>query len=208
MVVLVFADADPSGYQMATSIAHKLRAYKDCEDPRLAFRVVVPALTVEQVKQLDLPHEPIKATDKRAAKWHAAMGVGQTEIDALATLQPEVLRRIVKKAVKPYWDAGLEERARKARVAWEAEAAQAFADQVNADQLAALRVQAEAALDQLRSVARQMEVATEDLGIEWPEITVIEGEAQGDGPMLVDSEMDLVEHAQILRARKRYENES
>jgi hypothetical protein len=52
MVVLVLADCDPSGYQMATSISHKLRALVDSHFPSLRFQLHAPCLTVEQVKDL------------------------------------------------------------------------------------------------------------------------------------------------------------
>jgi hypothetical protein len=168
MVVLVCADADPAGYQMAISLGHKLRAMKEAFFPGLSFRIVPTALTVEQVKELGLPSTPLKETERRADRWRLAHGgrlvrgsidangklsadavveggVEQTEIDALATLQPDVLRRIVRKAIKPYWDPTLEDRARAARDEWEAKAQAAFEDQVDAGQLAALRTQAEEA---------------------------------------------------------------
>ena len=66
MVVLVFADCDPAGYQMAVSIAHKLRALRECLHPSLSFRVLAPALTVEQVTELRLPSTPLKETELRA----------------------------------------------------------------------------------------------------------------------------------------------
>ena len=53
MVVFIFADCDPAGYQMAVSIGHKLRALKEGFNPSLEFQVYAPALTVEQVKTLD-----------------------------------------------------------------------------------------------------------------------------------------------------------
>jgi hypothetical protein len=68
----------------------------------------VPAVTVEQVVDLGLPSTPLKETEKRASGWKTRYGVEQTEIDALATLRPDELRRIVRRAVAPYWDAGLE----------------------------------------------------------------------------------------------------
>jgi hypothetical protein len=54
MVVVVIADCDPAGYQMAVSIGHKLRALADSFFPGLRFRVIAPCLTVEQVKDLGL----------------------------------------------------------------------------------------------------------------------------------------------------------
>ena len=63
MVVLVMADCDPAGYQMAVSIGHKLRAFKEGFYPSLRFQVHAPALTVEQVRRFDLPSTPLKETE-------------------------------------------------------------------------------------------------------------------------------------------------
>lgn len=41
-----------------------------------------------------MPYTPLKPGEKRAAAWKQAKGVDQTEIDALATLQPDRLREI------------------------------------------------------------------------------------------------------------------
>jgi hypothetical protein len=96
LVVFVFADCDPAGWQMPVSIAHKVRAFRDMLFPDLTFRVFAPALTVEQVNSLDLPTTPLKETERRADRWTDAFGVEQTEIDALATLQPDELERIAR----------------------------------------------------------------------------------------------------------------
>lgn len=45
--------------------------------------------------------DPPKATERRADKWTAAMGVQQTEIDALAALQPDVLTQMATDAIAP-----------------------------------------------------------------------------------------------------------
>jgi hypothetical protein len=49
------------------------------------------ALTVEQVRNLGLPSTPLKDTERRADRWRQAFGVGQTEIDALATDRKSVV---------------------------------------------------------------------------------------------------------------------
>ena len=38
------------------------------------------------------------------------MGVEQTEIDALASLQPDLLREIARDAIAPFYDATLDQR--------------------------------------------------------------------------------------------------
>jgi hypothetical protein len=89
MVMFTLADCDPAGYQMSVSIGRKLQAFRDLLFPELRFEVVPVALTVDQVRELGLPSTPLKETEKRADRWRQAFGVEQTEIDALATLQPD-----------------------------------------------------------------------------------------------------------------------
>jgi hypothetical protein len=111
MVMFTLADCDPAGYQMSVSIGRKLQAFRDLLFPKLRFEVVPVALTVDQVRELELPSTPLKETEKRADRWRDAYGVEQTEIDALATLQPDVLTQIVERAFDPYFDRTLEDRA-------------------------------------------------------------------------------------------------
>ncbi len=93
-VVLYFSDFDPSGHQMPISVARKLQALRDLKHPALKIEVHPVALTLEQVRRLDLPSTPLKATEHRGDKWRAVMQHEQTEIDALAALNPEAeLRR-------------------------------------------------------------------------------------------------------------------
>ena len=104
MVVLCFSDCDPSGWQMPISIGRKLQAFKALLFPDLKFLVRRVALMPEQVRVHGLPSTPLKATERRADKWQEAMGVAQTEIDALAALQPALLRRMAREAIKPFYD--------------------------------------------------------------------------------------------------------
>ncbi len=115
MVVICCCDFDPAGRQMPVSIGRKLQAFRDLFFPGLQFEVVPTALTVEQVRELGLPSTPLKETEKRASRWREEFGVEQTEIDALATLRPDVLRRIVEQALEPYFDSSLDRGIRRAR---------------------------------------------------------------------------------------------
>ncbi len=208
MIVLVFADCDPAGYQMAVSIAHKLRAFKEGFYPSLKFQVHAPALTVEQVKAFGLPETPLKETEKRAAGWREKHGVEQTEIDALATLRPDLLRQIVRDACAPYFDDTLADRIDEARDEWLEKAQKAFDEKVDPSLIEEIRSRAEVSLQDLREKLEQMQVAVDDLDIELPPMEVPEAELDDvDGPEpLVTSEMDLVEAIEILRARKDYKN--
>lgn len=205
MVVFIFADCDPSGYQMATSIGHKLRAFQDGHYPDLRFRVLTPALTVEQVKTLGLPSTPLKDTERRAGGWRDRYGVDQTEIDALATLRPDVLRAIVREAVDPYFDHSLDRRARQARSAWEAAALAALERQVGVDRIVDIQTRAATNLEALREDLSELTAATEGVDLDLPDMA-IPAPAIGHPAVqpLVSSDMSLFEHINTLRERKNY----
>jgi len=125
MQVFTLSDCDPAGYQMPVSIGRKLQALRDLHFPDLQFEVRPVALTVEQVAALGLPSTPLKETERRADRWRAAFGVEQTEIDALATLQPQILARIIREAITPFYDSSLDRRVYEAREEWEEQASAA-----------------------------------------------------------------------------------
>jgi hypothetical protein len=128
LVVLYFSDCDPSGWAMPTDVGHKLHVMQLELFPELEFLVYRVALTRDQVKEYGLPESPIETKAKtpsqiriqaeKRRKWMDAMGVEQTEIDALATLQPDLLTRIAEKAIKPFYDETLDERVRAAADEW------------------------------------------------------------------------------------------
>jgi hypothetical protein len=122
-VVLYFSDFDPSGRQMATSVARKLQALCDLRHPDLNIQLHQVALTIDQVRRLNLPSTPLKETEQRADKWKAVFGHEQTEIDALAALQPDTLREIAQDAIRPFFDDTLALRVEQAQRQWRREAA-------------------------------------------------------------------------------------
>ena len=206
MIVLVFADCDPAGYQMAVSIGHKLRAFKEAFHPSLRFQVHAPALTVEQVRRFDLPSTPLKETESRASGWRESYGVEQTEIDALATLSPELLREIVEEACSPYYDATLRRAHDRGQGRMAGAGARALDEQIDPELLADIRARAETALENLKEQLDALEgVGDLDLDIEPPELP--EADPPEDGPdPLVSSDMPLVEAIEALRDRKNYSN--
>lgn len=206
MVVVVFADCDPAGYQMAISIGHKLRALKESLYPNsLSFRVIAPALTVEQVKELGLPHTPLKPTELRAAGWVERYGIEQTEIDALATLQPDVLTAIARDALDPFFDHTLAKRQRYAEREWHRSAQRRFEDRVGGDQFTDAwnaANEARAVLEARVKVLRDLADGFDDA---LPHFIPPSSEAYGDSSIvLVSSDMPLAVHAGILRRRKDY----
>src|SRR5262249_55498707 len=117
-VVLYFSDFDPAGWQMPISVARKLQALRTLRHPDLKVEMHRVALTLDQVRQFDLPSTPLKPTEKRASRWRQIMGHEQTEIDALAALRPDHLRQIALDAVAPFFDSPLAARCEAARQPW------------------------------------------------------------------------------------------
>jgi hypothetical protein len=205
MIVAVFADCDPAGYQMAVSIGHKLRALKESLYPNsFSFRVIAPALTVEQVKELGLPHTPLKPTELRAAGWVERYGIEQTEIDALATLRPDVLTAIARDALDPFFDHSLARRHRHAEHEWHRMAQARLAEHFNGrlDDAWQSAVEARDELEARVKVLRELADSFDD---DLPEFVSPSSEAYGDSSTtLVSSDMPLAKHAGILRRRKDY----
>lgn len=90
-VILYVGDYDPSGLDMLRDIQERLEEF-GVEN----FTVVPVALTMEQINKYDPPPNPAKITDPRARWYIAEHGNKSWELDALS---PEVLEKIVKKAV-------------------------------------------------------------------------------------------------------------
>jgi hypothetical protein len=208
LVLFTLADCDPAGHQMSVSIGRKLQAFRDLLFPKLRFEAVPVALTVEQVRELGLPSTPLKETEKRADRWRQAFGVEQTEIDALATLRPDVLRDIVERAFDPYFDRTLAARVSEAKEEWEQEAEEAIREQVDPTILANLREEAGERLAELRSVIddinERMRLAADDFTL--PPIEVPEPEVDEDASRqaLVSFDHSWLEATRALIARKQY----
>jgi hypothetical protein len=209
MVVLYFSDCDPSGWNMPIEVGRKLQGFKACLYPDLEFEVHRVALTPNQVREHDLPSTPLKDTEKRGDKWRAAMGVEQTEIDALASLRPDLLREITRNAVAPFFDDTLDQRVFEAQSDWLDEA-QAVVDQAT-DQAHLDRLRSEAE-SKLAELAEQIEAINNALqlnvhGFDLPAIEVPEAEPGGVQPLpLLDSSWSFTEQCKALIDSKGYRN--
>ena len=213
LIVFVVADFDPAGNQMAVSIGRKLQALRDLHFPSLRFSLYPVALTADQVREFGLPSTPLKATEKRADRWREEHdGLEQTEVDALATLRPEILRRIINQAVEPFYDRTLEQRVFQAKGQWIDEAADALADQMNSETMLMIRARAELQIENIRRQIEEIEEATEqateglDLDLPVPVIPepVIDENLQ---PLpLIASDWSWADQTAALVARKRYGN--
>jgi hypothetical protein len=210
MVVLCFSDCDPAGWQMPISIARKLQAFKASLFPDLSFEVRRVGLTPDQVREYGLPSTPLKETEKRAGAWLRSMGVEQTEIDALAALNPELLREIATDAVAPFYDSTLNRRVAEARRQWLEQAQARLEEQIDQEKLERLRSDAAAKLEMLRdeidAINEALRAETGD-DFQLPEAVVPEPESNGgpDGSPLIDSAWSWVEQTVRLKSSKAYE---
>jgi hypothetical protein len=238
MIVFTVSDFDPSGRQMAVSIGRKLQALRDLLYPDLEFEVIPIALTEEQVRQLDLPSTPLKPTEARADRWRLEHGgrlvqgtidakgklsadavveggLEQTEIDALATLKPRELRKIMVDAFDRYFDHTLDERAEEVATTWREEAQEVLDGAIDEDMIAALHAEAEEKLagirEEIEKINEQLRASTDHLGVDLP--TLSEPPApnlpyEGGLRPLISSRWSWVEQTRALIVRKRYGNGS
>jgi hypothetical protein len=219
LIVATICDCDPSGRQMPVSIGRKLQALRDLYFPELRFEVVPLALTVDQVRELDLPSTPLKGTEKRADRWKAEFGVEQTEIDALATLRPNDLRRIVERGLAPYFDITLHSRIERAKREWRDQAQAIIDEHVDPEELALIEgdidaIEEEAAeriaaiKDEIAArVAAQNERLEEMVaGIRLPPAALPELELaeRPPGAVLVSADWDWADQTRALKAHKTY----
>lgn len=203
MAVLYFSDCDPAGWQMPISVARKLQGFRELL-AGFDYAIYRVALRPDQVTQLGLPSTPLKDTEKRADRWQRAWGVEQTEIDALASLRPELLDRIARGACGQFFDTGLAARVDQYRQEWLDRAA----DMIPA--LGDVHRQAEQKLGEMRDQIRELnsqlrvDLDSDDL----PSIQLPEAELDGQGgmPPLIDSDWDFADQCRALIGSKQYEN--
>jgi hypothetical protein len=177
--VLYFTDFDPAGWAMPSNVARKLQALVDLEFPDLDIEVHRVALLAEHVKQLGLPSTPLKSSERRADGWRSRWGLEQTEIDALAALRPDELRKIAEAAVAPFLDPTLSQRCDLVRWMWLHAAVQEIAAAVEADPgIAAAKAELaptlEVAREGLEALQERLETVADE--IELPPLELPEPE--------------------------------
>jgi hypothetical protein len=209
MVVFCFSDCDPAGWQMPISISRKLQALKDLEFPDLEFQVRRVALTPDQVRAHGLPSSPLKDTERRADAWVREMGVAQTEVDALAELQPDLLRRMARDALRPFFDTTLAERVSAARHAWVEQAQTVVDTNIDGERLERIRAAAAEKLGAMRAdidaLNAALHVDADDFDL--PDIVIPEpevGDLEANGEPLIDSGWSYSQAARRLIASKAY----
>jgi hypothetical protein len=139
-----------------------------------------------------------------------AMGVAQTEIDALAALKPELLQQIALDAIAPFYDYTLDHRVDSARREWLAQAQARLDEQIDQEKLEQLRAEAMAKLETLRdeidAINEALRAETGD-DFDLPSIDVPQPELDrqiNDLP-LVDSDWAWVDQTLALKASKAYQ---
>jgi hypothetical protein len=210
MVVFYFADCDPAGWQMSISVSRKLQALRVLEFGGLEFQVHRVGLTPDQVREYGLPSTPLKGTELRAGPWMEAMGVSQTEIDALAALQPAVLTQMARDAIAPFFDDTLSRRVRAEADRWQAEAQQAV-DEQGGEQLDQLRVDAADRLtemrDRIRAIMDEVHIDADMFDLpDVPELPVAEVDWNDQPEPLLESRWNFVEQNRQLIQSKAYAN--
>ena len=136
------------------------------------------------------------------------MGIEQTEIDALATLQPDLLRAAAEEALGEFYDATLDGRVEAARQEWLTAAIEVVNDQQDSAELDRIHREAETKLAEMREQIEQLNEALRvDLGdYELPGIEVPEPDLPPESALapLVDSRWDFADQCRALIASKAY----
>lgn len=95
VIILHFADHDPSGLDMSRDLNSRLDGYSGTNNGGLVVKRI--ALSIEQVRELALPPNPTKKADSRAREYTAKYGDQCWELDAVP---PDMLAQWVSDAVK------------------------------------------------------------------------------------------------------------
>ena len=102
--VVYVSDFDPGGRSMPVAVARKIEYALTQIDHPHEITLDPLALTEAQCRDYRLPRTPIKATERRAAKFEERFGAGATELDALEALHPGVLAKMVTAEIERFID--------------------------------------------------------------------------------------------------------
>lgn len=224
--IFYVSDFDPAGDGMPTAVARQIEFWLADFAPDIDIRLTPLALTRAQVLQYRLPRIPIKDTDRRRGSFEERHGEGAVELDALEALHPGALAEIVRRAVAPYRDRGLQRRLaiaerqaeQRARQQWkehtaneaaalailEAEAL-AIVDQYRGrlTELAAeLAAELEPVREQLEAVQQAVHAKLWDFETELPERPEPETEEQDEADWLFDAGRGYLEQIEVYHAHK------
>ncbi|MFG3593297.1 hypothetical protein [Bradyrhizobium sp. RDI18] len=157
--ILYLSDFDPAGQSMPVAVARKIEYLIQQDDLDIQLEPI--ALTHQQCVEFRLPRTPLKATERRGAKFEARYGEGATELDALEALHPGVIRRILVENIERFYDSDLDSEmaATRNEIRQEIERVEAEVRGRHADEIAAieeerraLEEEVEERLDELREL--------------------------------------------------------
>ncbi|WP_433988651.1 hypothetical protein [Sulfitobacter sp. TBRI5] len=158
-VISYCSDFDPSGFAMPKAVGWKLHLMREIGLMEQEVITLPTALSYEQCVEHDIPSTPIKATDKRAAAWRARWGREQSEIDALATLNPQVLIDAIEADFSPYFDPTLKSRVYETVRSYERRETQRLHDAIGDEEMEAMRGQFDAKLSEIAKQVAELEEA-------------------------------------------------
>lgn len=148
--VFYVSDFDPAGQSMPVAVARKVEYFIRSSEDDLDLRLFPLVLTVDQVREYQLPRTPIKDSERRKGGFVDRFGAGAVELDALEALHPGTLAQILQSAMDEYHDHALGVKLNRARDQWwrtiygiEQNAIEPYRDQVDAirTEYAALRAE-------------------------------------------------------------------
>jgi hypothetical protein len=212
LLVHQLGDADPSGNQMVVSTARKLQALRDTHFPGQDMRVYAPALAPDQCREWNLQTKPLSETEKRADKWEAMHGWGQTELDAAQVdAEPELIAA-VEASIKRFHATGASRRNAELKRDLVVERNEALREALGPERLAAYladmeekQAAAEAAIEALNDAACQITQEMRTVAPELPEIVWAKPDG-GDGPdAIYDSRDSFAVASERMKARKAFE---
>jgi hypothetical protein len=131
-------------------------------------------------------------------------------IDALAALQPALLRRMARQAIAPFFDPTLFKRCSETQEQWRDACQQAVEEQTNQEHLDDLAEQANEAIEtvreQIRALEEQIRIDPRDYELPGcPDLPEPEIAAEPDGSPLIDSAWSWAEQSRRLIASKAYD---
>jgi hypothetical protein len=108
--ILYVSDFDPAGQSMPVAVSRKIEYFVRTFGLDLDVRLFPVVLTLEQVRDYQLPRTPIKETERRRDGFEERFGEGAVELDALEALYPGELRTLLGSYLEAYYDVTLLER--------------------------------------------------------------------------------------------------
>ena len=112
-VILYISDFDPAGQSMPVTAARKIEHGLMKRNSDAHIRLYPIILTYEQCLHYNLPPVPIKETEKRSEAFQQQYGIkGAVELDALESLYPGELAKILESEILRFRDNTIEKRFR------------------------------------------------------------------------------------------------